>query len=388
MTPTDSFRNRRTLVPPSHYTDPGIFAVEQALIFRKTWQFFCLGADLQQPNDFVSGQVADEPVVVQHVGGEPCAFHNVCSHRFAPIQTCPSGNRPLRCPYHGWQYDGSGYPISIPHNLEFYPISKEEKKCLSLHRFDTEACGKLRFVRADAGGQSLASYLGERQPFYEEISNSFGDIYFHTSIKAQCNWKFLIHNLFDDIHAEFVHPTTTLDTSSYIGSSWKFHPFDPALENLPADCSRRHAEFNVQTTVESTRMNEATWSPWWPSRRWKTDGYFHGFIFPNLLITSFMGYWYNIVRYRPVSPSETDITVWLVPARQPEGAKRLNPNMLHSLALGSLRIFNEDVRAVETSQASMRSSTQPGILGQRENKIAEFEAAYMHLMQQHAPSRL
>ena len=72
MNPTETPRNRRTLVPSDHYTDPNIFAAEQALLFRNTWQFFCFGTDVREPNDFVSGPVADEPVVVRVGRGGEC----------------------------------------------------------------------------------------------------------------------------------------------------------------------------------------------------------------------------------------------------------------------------------------------------------------------------
>lgn len=341
-----------------------------------------------QPNDFVADEIAGQPVVVQRVGEKIGAFHNICSHRYSPIQTEPCGNRPLRCPYHGWQYDATGYPAAIPHNLDFYPISPEEKRCLSLHRHEVDRCGRLVFVRTGGGGtQSLRDYLGAWAPTFEQISNSFDDVYFHTRISARCNWKFLIHNLFDDIHAEFVHPSSSLDTSSYVSAKWKFHPFDHAQEDLPTDCSRRHAEFNVGLTAEATERDEKLWSRWFPQRGWKPLGYYHAFLFPNVMLTSYLGYWFNIVQYRPVSPDETDIRMWLVPTRQTEGAERIEPNMLHALALSSLRIFNEDIHAVETSQTGMRANRAPGILGQREDKILAFETAYMSIMERGGEQR-
>jgi phenylpropionate dioxygenase-like ring-hydroxylating dioxygenase large terminal subunit len=373
-------RNARTQIPAHYFTCKEVFQAEQERLFAKTWQLFCLQTDLQSTNDFVSGEVAGQPVVVQRTGEKVSAFHNICSHRYSPVQTEPCGNRPLRCPYHGWQYDGSGYPAAIPHNLEFYPISVEEKRCLGLPRHELESCGRLQFVRVGGGEQSLHDYLGEWATTFEQISNSFDDIYFQTRFDARCNWKFLVHNLFDDIHAEFVHPSSSLDTSSYLGTSWKFHPFDPAVEDIAMDCSRRHAVFNVEITPEAIRSSEQLWQRWFPQRGWRPKGYFHSFIYPNVMLTSFLGFWFNIVHYRPISPDRTEITMWLVPTRQTEGAERIEPNMLHSLALSSLRIFNEDVQAVETSQAGMRASRASGILGQREDKILAFETAYMSLM--------
>ncbi len=378
---TAARKNPRAPIPAHCFTDAAVFAAEQERLFAKTWQLFCLQSDLQEPNDFVAGTVADRPVVVQHTGKQVAAFHNICSHRYSPIQTEPCGNRPLRCPYHGWQYDASGYPAAIPHNLEFYPISPEEKRCLALPRHETESCGRMQFVRTGGGTQSLRDYLGEWAETFEQLSNSFDDIYFQTRITARCNWKFLVHNLFDDIHAEFVHPSSSLDTSSYLGTRWKFHPFDPSIESVPADCSRRHAEFNVDITPEAIAAGEAQWQRWFPQRGWKPAGYFHAFIFPNVMITSYLGFWFNLVHYRPIGPGETEITMWLVPTRQTADAERIEPNMLHSLALSSLRIFNEDIHAVETSQASMHASRAPGILGQREDKILAFESAYMSAME-------
>src|SRR4029079_14172647 len=126
---------------------------------------------------------------------------------------------------------------------------------LGLRPYETAAFGGLRFVRVEGGGQSLADSLGESAAVYEPIAAAFDDVYFHTRITARCNWKFLIHNLFDDIHAEFVHPSSSLDTSSYVSAQWKFHPFDHAREDLPTDSSRRHAEFNVGLTAEATERD-------------------------------------------------------------------------------------------------------------------------------------
>ena len=81
-----------------------------------------------------------------------------------------------------------------------------------------------------------------------------------------------------------------------------------------------------------------------------------------------------------MSADASELTYWLIPGRARTGNSPVTPDVLYTLAVGSLRIFEEDVRAVEAAQPSIRSVPHPGFLGRREDKIAAFEAAYMDLM--------
>ncbi len=375
-----ALRNQRTSIPARYFSDDAVFAQEQRLLIQNTWQFFCLKTDLLDDQDFVAQSVGGIPVVVQNFKGRLTALHNVCSHRYSPIQSACAGNRQLSCPYHGWKFGEDGVPIGIPHNLEFYPIAREDKPQLALRRFRVETCGNLVFVSV-AGERSLREQLGEWYELVDRIGSALDDIYFTTKIPSACNWKFVVENAFDDIHAEFVHPSSSLDTSVYTGAHWKFHPFDPAAENPAIDYSKRHAQLNVRMSAETVERNERQWSPSFPDRAFAFDDYLHLFLFPNLIITSMQGFWYNIVRYEPVSATESVMTNWLVPAVSTSGQSKATPELLYRLALGSLRIFSEDVQAVEGAQAGIQSVQRPGILGRREDKIAAFEEAYMQIME-------
>ena len=372
-------RNRRTIIPASYFHDEAIFAKEQRLLIQNTWQFVCLTTDLKDDNDFITRSIGGIPVVVQNFKGKLAAFQNICSHRYSPIQTAGSGNRQFVCPYHGWKFSETGLPIGIPHNLEFYPIAREDKPQFALKRFKVETCGNLVFV-AVIEQRSLREQLGDFYEIVERIGTALDDIYFTTKIPADCNWKFVVHNAFDDIHAEFVHPSSSLDTSVYTGALWKSHPFDAGEEKPSFDYSKRHAQLNVSMDSATVQRNETLWKPCFPDRAYPFDDYLHLFLFPNLIITSVQGFWYNIVRYEPISSARSLMTNWLVPARPTSGNSQATPELLYRLALGSLRIFSEDVQAVEVSQTVIRSSCRPGVLGQREDKIVAFEEAYMNVM--------
>jgi phenylpropionate dioxygenase-like ring-hydroxylating dioxygenase large terminal subunit len=46
--------------------------------------------------------------------GQQCAARDVCPHRRAPLSAGTVVNGVLRCPYHGWTYDGTGQCTSVP----------------------------------------------------------------------------------------------------------------------------------------------------------------------------------------------------------------------------------------------------------------------------------
>jgi|GEM_PF-1863711 len=373
------FENVRTSIPASYFQDDEVFAREQRLLMQQTWQFFCLKSDLLADQDFVAQTVGGIPVVVQNFKGRLVAMHNVCSHRYSPIQKACSGNRPLSCPYHGWKFGENGQPIGIPHNLEFYPIAREDKPQFALKLFQVETCGNLVFVLIE-GERSLREQLGEWYDLVSRIGGALDDIYFTTALASECNWKFVVHNAFDDIHAEFVHPSSSLDTSVYTGSKWKFHPFIAGAEDPASDYSKRHAQLNVSMDRSTVERNATQWESSFPDRSFQFDDYLHLFLFPNLIITSVQGFWYNIVRYKPISATQSEMTNWLIPARSTTNRSKVTPELLYRLALGSMQIFSEDVQAVEGAQAGIGSVSRPGVLGRREDKIAAFENAYMDVM--------
>ncbi|WPB57762.1 aromatic ring-hydroxylating oxygenase subunit alpha [Xylophilus sp. GOD-11R] len=370
-------------IPPHCFHDPAIHAAEQARIFRRTWQFFCLRSDLMEPDDFVAQDVGGVPVVVQNMKGELRAFHNVCSHRKVPLQSEPRGNRALFCQYHGWVYGREGELIGIPHNAAFYPIAPAERRELGLKQFALAACGNLVFVAIEPTG-SFESQMGDWLPMLQDIGRAMDDVHFECALPSASNWKWIVHNAFDDIHAQFVHPKSSLDTTGYVSNRWTFHPFDADTEGdaFPADYSRRHAHLEVTMDAASVARNEALWAEHFPSRAHAFDHYLHLFLYPNVIITSVQGYWYNIVRYSPVDSGHCVSHYRMVPARGAGGASSaVQPELLYRLALGSMLIFQEDLAAVEVAQGVIRSVATPSFFGQREDKILSFEKAYMHAMQ-------
>lgn len=91
-------------IPASWYVDPRIEKLERDAVFARTWQMIGRSDQVAGPGDFVTAELAGEPIVaVRGNDGVLRAFFNVCRHHAAAVETRPEGKTHLlRCPYHGW----------------------------------------------------------------------------------------------------------------------------------------------------------------------------------------------------------------------------------------------------------------------------------------------
>ena len=382
----------KTLIPATCFTDEAIFTREQAVFGQGAWQFVGTTTELHEHHDFVVRQIGGIPVVVQNFHGKLRAFHNVCSHRFAPIQTEGCGNRKLTCAYHGWTYDQEGVPLGVPHNEEWYGLDRAKKQCLALRQFQIEQCGKFVFVKIERGGPALHEFLGEWFEFFAKISSSFGNSLFKTEVDAKCNWKLLVENGFDDTHVEFVHPQT-IGLVEFTQFEWKGdarHTADVLLRDdgtspegfaVPQlNHALRHSAAFIDMSDRQVASFESFYEPLFPQRPFRTRQYLHLNLFPNIIITSLMGYYYILLNFEPKSVGETVIHFYVLPTQRPKDAPPLPYDFLHHLGLASLGTYTEDIAMQEKLQSTGASVERPGIFGMREDKMKAFEAAYLCAM--------
>jgi anthranilate 1,2-dioxygenase large subunit len=100
-----------TRIPYWLYSDPDLYAEEQARIFRgNTWTFLCLEAEVPAPNTFRTSNLGDMPVVVtRDRDGVIHAFENRCAHRGSLLCLKQRGEaKEIVCVYHNWTYDLTG----------------------------------------------------------------------------------------------------------------------------------------------------------------------------------------------------------------------------------------------------------------------------------------
>lgn len=378
----------QSVLDPEVFCSPTIFQQEQDSLFSKVWQFVGLRSELDQPHHFAALSVGQVPVVVQNSKGQLQAFHNVCTHRQALLQTERFGSRPLLCPYHGWFFNGEGQ-VTIPKNADHYAMDACQQEALCLPTYRVETCGNLVFVCLDAKAPSLQQQLGEWFAKLEQWSANFSPLYAYTEIRARCNWKLLVYNLFDTTHAPYVHKTT-IRPEDYDTPEWLYYPFDPATHDaaFPRLYNKRHLQLNVFLKEAAQQQNLQRFVNLYPLQRFPLDAYLHCFLYPNHVVISTQGLWYFISRYQPVSPTETIIENFCIPMRQPEAGVRepLTPDYLHFLMQSSVRVYQEDIAVCETIQNSFSRASRPGYFGKVEQPMAHFEQAYQSWRQEYAPA--
>src|SRR5688572_18341322 len=99
----------RARTPPARiYTDPAVAALERERIFARTWQLVAHTGQLGERGDYVTAEVAGQPIVITRDAGGLRGFHNVCMHRAGPVAVGCGRRQTLQCRYHGWTYSLAG----------------------------------------------------------------------------------------------------------------------------------------------------------------------------------------------------------------------------------------------------------------------------------------
>src|SRR5262245_21273926 len=103
-------------IPSSWYVDPDLAELERQAVFSSNWQVGARVEEVDQPGQYVTCDVAGEPIVVVRGSDNTLrGFFNVCRHHAAAVMTEPSGQTlQLQCPYHGWTYSLEGSLKTAP----------------------------------------------------------------------------------------------------------------------------------------------------------------------------------------------------------------------------------------------------------------------------------
>lgn len=205
----------RTL-PGRYYTDPQLFALEQAKIFEDMWFCVARGSDIPTPGSFRTVQVGTESVIVsRNRRGEVRAMLNVCRHRGARICTAETGSvtRAFQCPYHAWTYDLDGKLIAAPNLTKMPDIDRVE---YGLRRVAVrEWLGYVWVSLADEPPSFESTVLQEVVDRLGEVANL--DHYQVESLSVgrrivydvKANWKLIIENFMECYHCATIHPELT-----------------------------------------------------------------------------------------------------------------------------------------------------------------------------------
>ncbi len=356
------------LIPCPSYHDPVVLSNEYERLFGRTWNFVGFTFDLANGNDYISAEVAGKPIVVQNFEGKLGAFLNVCSHRFSEIRCEQKGNGPLRCPYHGWTYDGEGVPVGIPSRPRFDGLTEDVILSLALRKYRVEVCGTLVFVSLDSTVPGLRQFLGEAWNRIEIMSSSFGELIDRNELDMECNWKIAVENTLESYHVAFIHSKTF----KMLGASGTDFQFEGM-----------HSVWNasVSETVERqmTRLEDI-----FRGRPFKVKGYLHQLVFPSLTIATTYGNSFALQQIAPRGATRTSFTSYVFAAKlQGESEVRENVRAMinDSVVQFNRAVFLEDKAICEAVQRGIKNGVGTGQLSDEELRVADFQKNYAEMME-------
>lgn len=190
------------------FTDPDIFAREQATVFSQSWLYLGHRSQFKEKGDFIQAYAGTMPVLLCLDGeGGFNVFANVCSHRAARVCQQEYGNaRKFVCPYHNWVFDNKGDLIGVPrrHSPEF-----DKSKWGLCKAAQVSVYRDLIFCTFSPDAVPLEDYLGEMKWYLDMLLDCNGGTEVskgtHRST-VHCNWKIPAEQFgSDNWHFQAVH---------------------------------------------------------------------------------------------------------------------------------------------------------------------------------------
>jgi choline monooxygenase len=254
-------------IPAQFYVDARIADLEARTVFSQTWQLVGRVDQVEKPGEFVTANVAREPiVVVRGNDGVLRGFYNVCRHHAAAVVTEACGQTSLlHCPYHGWNYGLDGSLKGMP---EFEGVKNFDRQKNGLVPVKTDTWEKFVFVNLDPKAAPLAKFLGGLVKRVAPLAVSKLHYFDSRTYDIHCNWKVFVDNYLDGgYHVPHLHKalSSVLDYKEY------------TIENEDRYClqSSPMVSSDEDAATASTRKGDRAWYFWQ---------------YPNLMINCYEGY--------------------------------------------------------------------------------------------------
>jgi choline monooxygenase len=314
-------------IPAPWYVDSRIADLEAWAVFGKTWQMVGRVEQVERPGQFVTADIAGEPiVVVRGHDGVLRGFFNVCRHHAAAVVIEPCGQAAiLHCPYHGWNYGLDGSLKGMP---EFDGVRNFDRQQNGLIPVKVESWEKFVFVNLDPQALPLRGFLGGLVNRMAPLG--IGKLHHFDSrvYDIACNWKVFVDNYLDGgYHVPHLHKglNSVLDYKEY------------TIENEDRYClqSSPMLASSEDAATGATRKGDRAWYFWQ---------------YPNLMINCYEGYMdTNLVL--PVDVDHCRVIFDFYFADVSEAHREYNQE---SVAVGA-RVQDEDLGICEAVQRGLKS---------------------------------
>jgi choline monooxygenase len=318
-------------LPVRWYLDPAQYAVEQREIFGKEWILVGYDFELLQGGDYITEDVAGQPVVVwRSQEGELVGFLNICPHRAGPIMwEGPGCQANLVCRYHGWAFSPDGSLKSAP------GFGAPPPETAALTRVRVERWRGMVFVCLNATTPPLHAYLGEFPTVCEPYPLESYRFHSRTVRTVPINWKVYSDNFLEGYHVPYIHPGMSRDVSA---------------KDYQVVCNEdRRWNVHLAAPRNADSLWDGVWVYFWPN--------FSVDIFPGGL---------SVERWLPRGMGQTDLIFeYFFDENAPD---------VDDIVKTSEEVADEDVRACEHVQRAFASGsyTQGWLSPRHENAVAIF----------------
>jgi choline monooxygenase len=314
-------------IPGSWYTDARVLALERRAVFGGTWQAVGRLDQVRTAGDFLTAEVAGEPVVaVRGRDGGLRAFFNVCRHHAAAVCTEAEGSaQSLRCPYHGWTYSLEGELRGTP---DFDGVQGFDRARNGLVPMAVDVWEQFVFVRTSPEGPSLHEFLGGLATQAAPLGLAKLHFLERRVYRFDSNWKVFVDNYLDGgYHVPFLHKglDSVLDYARY------------TIENGERHCLQRSAMRDSGQDAQTAAVRGGAEA-------------FYFWLYPNFMVNWYEGIMdTNLVR--PLGLDRTEVVFDFYFADDSPEARARN---LASIEVGQ-RIQDEDTGICASVQRGLGS---------------------------------
>jgi phenylpropionate dioxygenase-like ring-hydroxylating dioxygenase large terminal subunit len=345
-----------TFLDSEFYTDHKWLSIEQKLIFGMNWIYVGHASGLSAAGSTMMAEVGTARLIItRNADGVLKAFHNVCAHRAAPLQSNGHGDRScLVCPYHGWVYDLDGKLAGLP-GRKYFPDADNLDK-YELQPVRVSEWQSLIFVCLNEFTPPLTEFLGMTVNLMANYPFSQMQPFLQKSVVIQSNWKTYHDNSLCDYHVNVAH-RDTLKVSHGLTKFYQ-HDADEYVNLLITPASREY---------QATLTNPPAPAPF------DLAAYTFG-IFPNMHLYALPDGTLWIERVDPVT---------IDTCRVYTEAYTLFPELTDAPAIDEWYdyLFSQDAGLAEGVQRGYQSGVyQPGVASQLECRIAHHQRLYRDRM--------
>jgi nitrite reductase/ring-hydroxylating ferredoxin subunit len=192
-------------IEKSVFTSRDYADLEEAHVWKRTWQLACRENDIPAIGDRIVYDVLDQSFVIVRAQSGIKAFYNVCMHRGTRLvgEHDPLSGTEFACSFHNWKYKLDGSLKRIPCRWDFPNV---QDKQVHLTEVPVGTWNGFVFINMDPNCESFAEFIGETIPrHFKSWPYDNAAKIGHFAKVLPCNWKVAVGAFLEVYHVNQTH---------------------------------------------------------------------------------------------------------------------------------------------------------------------------------------